>query len=65
MMRFFDKIKGLKLVAVLAAMATCLVAGAENKIYIEPFNIPDYEPVDVPIYMDNDQPLQAFQNSSW
>ena len=61
MMRFFDKIKGLKLVAVLAAMATCLVAGAENKIYIEPFNIPDYEPVDVPIYMDNDQPLQAFQ----
>ena len=60
-MRFFDKIKGLKLVAVLAAMATCLVAGAENKIYIEPFNIPDYEPVDVPIYMDNDQPLQAFQ----
>lgn len=60
-MRFFNKIKGFKLVALLAAMATCLAAGAENKIYIEPFTLSDYEPVDVPVYLDNDVEIQGLQ----
>ena len=60
-MRFFNKIKGLKLVAVLAAMATCLAASAQNEIYIEPFTISDYEPVDVPVYLNNDVEILALQ----
>ena len=60
-MRFFNKIKGLKLVALLAAMATCLAASAQNEIYIEPFTISDYEPVDVPVYLKNDVEILALQ----
>lgn len=60
-MNFFSKIKGLKLIALLAVMATSLMAAAENKVYIEPFSISSYEPVEVPVYMDNDEDIYGVQ----
>ena len=61
-MNLISKIKGMKLAALLVAAMTCFAAGAANRVYVEPFNIVDETPVDVPVLMDND--VGAVQNRS-
>ncbi len=60
-MKLINKISGLKLVALLVAITASFAAAAENKIYVEPFSITDYEPVEVPVYMDNDVDVYGVQ----
>ncbi len=60
-MRFFNTIKSIKLAVLFAALATCFAAGAENRIFIEPFTISGYEPVEVPVMMDNDFDVYGVQ----
>lgn len=60
-MNLISKIKGMKLAALLVAAMTCFAAGAANKVYVEPFNIVDETPVDVPVLMDNDVDIMSVQ----
>ena len=58
-MNLIKKIKGLKLAALLLAAMTCVMAGAENRVYVKPFNIVDETPVVVPVFMDNDVDINS------
>lgn len=60
-MNLISKIKGMKLAALLVAAMTCFAAGAANRVYVEPFNIVDETPVDVPVLMDNDVDINSVQ----
>ena len=60
-MNLISKIKGMKLAALLVAAMTCFAAGAANRVYVEPFNIVDETPVDVPVLMDNDVDIMSLQ----
>lgn len=60
-MNLISKIKGMKLAALLVAAMTCFAAGAANRVYVEPFNIVDETPVDVPVLMDNDADIMSLQ----
>ena len=60
-MNLISKIKGMKLAALLVAAMTCFSAGAANRVYVEPFNIVDETPVDVPVLMDNDVDIMSVQ----
>lgn len=60
-MNLISKIKGMKLAALLVAAMTCFSAGAANRVYVEPFNIVDETPVDVPVLMDNDVDINSVQ----
>lgn len=60
-MNLISKIKGMKLAALLVAAMTCFAAGAANRVYVEPFNIVDETPVDVPVLMDNDVDIMSVQ----
>lgn len=60
-MNLISKIKGMKLAALLVATMTCFAAGAANRVYVEPFNIVDETPVDVPVLMDNDVDIMSVQ----
>ena len=60
-MNLISKIKGMKLAALLVAAMTCFAAGAANRVYVEPFNIVDEKPVDVPVLMDNDVDIMSVQ----
>ena len=60
-MNLISKIKGMKLAALLVAAMTCFAAGAANRVYVEPFNIVDESPVDVPVLMDNDVDIMSLQ----
>lgn len=60
-MNLISKIKGMKLAALLVAAMTCFSAGAANRVYVEPFNIADETPVDVPVLMDNDVDIMSVQ----
>lgn len=60
-MNLISKIKGMKLAALLVAATTCFAAGAANRVYVEPFNIVDETPVDVPVLMDNDVDINSVQ----
>lgn len=60
-MNLISKIKGMKLAALLVAAMTCFAAGAANRVYVEPFNIVDETPVDVPVLMDNDVDIYSVQ----
>ena len=60
-MNLISKIKGMKLAALLVAAMTCFSAGAANRVYVEPFNIVDETPVDVPVLMDNDVDIMSLQ----
>ena len=60
-MNLISKIKGMKLAALLVAAMTCFAAGAANRVYVEPFNIVDKTPVDVPVLMDNDVDIMSVQ----
>lgn len=51
----------MKLAALLVAAMTCFAAGAANRVYVEPFNIVDETPVDVPVLMDNDVDIMSVQ----
>lgn len=51
----------MKLAALLVAAMTCFAAGAANRVYVEPFNIVDETPVDVPVLMDNDVDIMSLQ----
>ena len=56
-MNLIKKIKGLKLAALLLAAMTCVMAGAENRVYVKPFNIVDETPVVVPVFMTSTSTL--------
>ncbi len=58
-MNLIKKIKGLKLAVLLLAAMTCVMAGAENRVYVKPFNIVDETPVVVPVFMDNDVDINS------
>lgn len=60
-MNLISKIKGMKLAALLVAAMTCFAAGGANRVYVEPFNIVDETPVDVPVLMDNDVDIMSVQ----
>lgn len=60
-MNLISKIKGMKLAVLLVAAMTCFAAGAANRVYVEPFNIVDETPVDVPVLMDNDVDIMSLQ----
>lgn len=60
-MNLISKIKGMKLATLLVAAMTCFAAGAANRVYVEPFNIVDESPVDVPVLMDNDVDIMSVQ----
>ena len=60
-MNLISKIKGMKLAVLLVAAMTCFAAGAANRVYVEPFNIVDETPVDVPVLMDNDADIMSLQ----
>lgn len=60
-MNLISKIKGMKLAALLVVAMTCFAAGAANRVYVEPFNIVDETPVDVPVLMDNDVDIMSLQ----
>lgn len=60
-MNLISKIKGMRLAALLVAAMTCFAAGAANRVYVEPFNIVDETPVDVPVLMDNDVDIMSLQ----
>ena len=60
-MNLISKIKEMKLAALLVAAMTCFAAGAANRVYVEPFNIVDETPVDVPVLMDNDVDIMSVQ----
>lgn len=51
----------MKLAVLLVAAMTCFAAGAANRVYVEPFNIVDETPVDVPVLMDNDVDIMSLQ----